>query len=47
MEVSAFIIMVGVCLIDGKLWKIMKAQRDHQKKVESLLTEIRDKTGAR
>lgn len=38
-----FIILIGVALIDGKLWKIMKAQGDHHRKVENLLAEIRDK----
>jgi hypothetical protein len=40
-----FIILIGVALIDAKLWKIMKAQRVHARTVEALLLEIRDKTG--
>jgi hypothetical protein len=39
------IIMIGVALIDGKLWKMMAAQRDHQQKVEAILSEIRDSLG--
>jgi hypothetical protein len=40
-----FIILIGVALIDAKLWKIMKAQRAHARTMEALLSEIRDKTG--
>lgn len=47
MEIMTFIILIGVALIDGKLWKIMKAHRDHHKKVEGLLSEIRDKAAAK
>ena len=47
MEIMTLIILVGVALIDGKLWKMMKAQREHHKKVEGLLTEIRDKAAAK
>ena len=43
MEIMTLIILIGVALIDGKLWKIMKSQRDHYRKVEALLSEIRDK----
>jgi hypothetical protein len=34
--------MIGVALIDGKLWKIIAAQRRQNETVESLLTDIRD-----
>jgi hypothetical protein len=44
-ETMTFIILIGVALIDAKLWKIMKAQRAHARTVEALLSEIRDKTG--
>ena len=37
------IILIGVALIDGKLWKIMRSQGEHNRKVETLLSEIRDK----
>ena len=47
MEIMTSIILIGVALIDGKLWKIMKAQADHHKKVEALLSEIRDKAAAK
>lgn len=47
MEIMTFIILIGVALIDGKLWKIMKAQGNHHKKVEALLSEIRDKAVAK
>jgi hypothetical protein len=43
MEIMTFVILIGVALIDGKLWKIMKSQSEHNRKVEALLTEIRDK----
>ncbi len=36
-------LLIGVALIDGKLWKIMKSQREHNREVETLLSEIRDK----
>jgi hypothetical protein len=45
MDWMTLIILIGVVLIDGKLWKIVMAQRDHNRKVEALLSEIRDKTG--
>jgi hypothetical protein len=37
--------LLGIPLIDGKLWKMMKAQKDHHRKVETLLSEIRDRSG--
>jgi len=37
------LILIGVALIDGKLWKMMAAQAEHHRKVEALLSEIRDK----
>ena len=37
------LMLIGVALIDGKLWKIMKSQREHNRKVETLLSDIRDK----
>jgi hypothetical protein len=43
MDWMTFIILIGVVLIDGKLWKIMKSQGEHHRKVEGLLSEIRDK----
>jgi hypothetical protein len=43
MDWITFIILIGVVLIDVKLWKIMKSQGDHNQKVEALLSEIRDK----
>ena len=43
MQIMTIIILIGVVLIDGKLWKMMKSQADHYRKVESLLSEIRDK----
>jgi hypothetical protein len=35
------IILVGVVLIDGKLWKMVLEQRRHNRTVEQLLAEIR------
>ena len=40
-----FFTCAGVILIDGKLWKMMASQEAHQKRVEALLREIRDKGG--
>ena len=37
------LILIGVAMIDGKLWKVTLAQRDHNQKVQSLLSEIRDR----
>jgi hypothetical protein len=37
------LIFLEVCLIHGALFVMMKAQREHERKVETLLTEIRDK----
>ena len=42
MEWMTFFILVGVALIDGKLCKIMRAQRDHNRKIEDFLKVIRD-----
>ena len=42
MAIMTGIILIGVVMIDGKLWKMVVAQRDHHRKVEALLTEIRD-----
>ncbi len=47
MEIITFIILIGVALIDGKLWKMMTAQRDHHRKVEALLSEIRDRAASK
>ena len=41
MEIMVFIILLGVVLIDGKLWKLLFEQRQHNKAVERLLAEIR------
>ena len=41
MEVMVFIILLGIVLIDGKLWKVVWEQRRHNKAVEQLLAEIR------
>jgi hypothetical protein len=42
--VMIFLILLGVALIDGKLWKIVLDQRRHHKAVEALLVEIRDRS---
>lgn len=42
-SIMVFIIMIGVALIDGKLWKLMSEQSRHNRAVEGLLQEIRDK----
>jgi hypothetical protein len=51
MENMTFLILIGVVLIDigvalinGKLWKMMHAQKKHHRAVEGLLAEIRDRT---
>jgi hypothetical protein len=41
MEVMLFIILVGVVLIDSKLWKVVFEQRRHNRAVEQLLVEMR------
>jgi hypothetical protein len=41
MEIMLFIILVGVILIDGKLWKVVLEQRRHNSAVERLLVELR------
>ena len=47
MEIMVLIILIGVVLIDGKLWKIMAQQSRHDKAQERLLTEIRDRLASR
>lgn len=41
MEIMLFIILLGVVLIDGKLWKMVLEQRRHNRVVEQLLVEMR------
>jgi uncharacterized membrane protein YedE/YeeE len=41
MEVMVFIILLGIVLIDAKLWKVVLEQRRHNKTIEQLLAEIR------
>jgi len=36
------LILLGVAMIDGKIWNIVLEQRRHHKAVESLLLEIRN-----
>jgi hypothetical protein len=43
MDWMTLIILIGVVLIDAKLWKIMMSQGEHNRKVEALLSDIRDK----
>ncbi len=45
METVVFIILLAVALIDGKLWKVVLEQRRHNKAVEALLADIRDRSG--
>jgi hypothetical protein len=47
MEFAVWIILLGVALIDGKLWKLVLDQRRHNKAVEQLLGEIRDRLPTR
>ncbi len=42
MTIMVFIILVGVALVDAKLWRIMSEQNRHDKAVEALLQEIRN-----
>jgi hypothetical protein len=44
MEIMVFLILVGVAMIDGKLWKMVLEQRRHNKAVEALLAENRDRS---
>jgi sulfite exporter TauE/SafE len=37
------LILLGVVLIDAKLWKVVLEQRRHDKAVEGLLAELRDR----
>ncbi len=41
MEVMILLILIGVAMIDAKLWKVVLEQRRHNKAVEQLLAEIR------
>jgi hypothetical protein len=43
MEAMVCIILIGVAMIDAKLWKLVISQRDHNRAVERLLAEIRDR----
>jgi hypothetical protein len=45
MNVIILLILLGVALIDGKLWKMVLEQRRHNRAVEQLLGEIRDRSG--
>ena len=47
MESMVCIILIGVAMIDAKLWKLVIAQRDHNRTVERLLAEIRDQNAAK
>ena len=47
MEAMVCIILIGVALIDAKLWKLVMAQRDHNRNVERLLAEIRDQSAGK
>lgn len=40
---KTLMILIAVVLIDGKLWKMVNARGDHNRKVEALLSEIRDR----
>jgi hypothetical protein len=46
-DLMTLLIFLGVALIDAKLWKMLKAQRDHHHRVEMLLLEIRDKAASK
>jgi hypothetical protein len=41
MEIMVFLILIGVAMIDGKLWAAVLEQRRHNKAVELLLAESR------
>ena len=47
MDWMTIFILIGVVLIDGKLWRIMKAQGDHNRKMEALLSQITENTASR
>ena len=40
---EVWLILLGVALIDAKIWKMLLEQRRHNKTFESLLAEIRDR----
>jgi len=44
MEAMVCIILIGVIMIDAKIWKIVTMQRKHNTVVEDLLREIRDRS---
>jgi len=44
MEAAVFIILIGVLMIDAKIWKIVTMQRNHNRAVEAVLAEIRDRS---
>jgi len=43
MEAIVIFILIGVALIDAKIWKVMLEQRRHNGQVEQLLAAIRDR----
>ena len=40
MLITVLILLVGVVMIDGKLWRMMGEQKRHHIEVEQLLSEI-------
>lgn len=39
----AIFVLIGVVMIDAKMWKLIKMHRDHNRKVEELLMQIAEK----
>jgi hypothetical protein len=46
MEIMVFIILLGVLLIDAKLWKVVAEQRRHNRAVEAILAERRERASS-
>ncbi|MBK7974421.1 MAG: hypothetical protein IPK07_14460 [Deltaproteobacteria bacterium] len=40
---TSFLIMLGVAMIDAKLWTVVLEQRRHNRAVEALLADLRDR----
>jgi hypothetical protein len=38
-----WLILIGVAMIDAKLWRVVLEQRRHSRDQEKILTEIRDR----
>jgi len=46
MEFAIWVIVIGLALIDGHIWKMVREQTRHNKATEAILAEIRNSLGA-